>query len=113
MIDREGDQCGELLAFDDNGREALAALGLQGSAGADFIGHLLSDGSRESLHVASGLGKRRVDCRHLPPAARLWPAGTPAGFSRAFTSSAAVLVVVAAPGARWPWTRSNAPANCA
>ena len=99
VIDREGDQCGELLAFDDNGREALAALGLQGSAGADFIGRLLSDGSRESRHVASGLGKRRVDSRHLPPAARLWPAGTPAGFSRAFTSSAAVLVVVAAPGA--------------
>ncbi|WAE54223.1 DUF1989 domain-containing protein [Stutzerimonas frequens] len=102
VIDLEGDQLAELLAFDETGREALAALGLSASPGADFIGRLLHDGSHESRHLASGLGKRRIDCRHLPPAARLWQPGTPAGFSRAFSASAALLVIVAAPGGPVP-----------
>ena len=98
VIDIEGDQRAELLAFDIAGREALAALGLLSSPGADFIDRLLSDGSRESQHVASGLLKRHIDCRHLPTSARLWPDGTPAGFGRTLTASTALLVIVAAPG---------------
>ncbi len=98
VIDIEGNQRAELLAFTEDGREALAALDLQASPGADFIARLLSDGSRESQHVANGLRKRHVDTHHLPTAAWLWQPGTPAGFSRSLTASAALLVIVAAPG---------------
>ncbi|OWJ89810.1 aminomethyltransferase [Pseudomonas sp. A46] len=101
VIDLEGDQGAELLAFAGS-RPALGALGLAESPGADFIGHLLRDGSRESAHVSAGLVRRGIDCRHLPRAARLWPAGTPAGFSRAFSASEALLVLVAAPGGATP-----------
>ncbi len=100
VIDIEGDQPAELLAFAEDGREALSALGLQGSSGADAIACLLHDGSRESRHVTSGLARRGVDCRHLPAAARLWPPATPAGFSRELQASAALCVIVAAPGGR-------------
>ncbi|MDH4582363.1 DUF1989 domain-containing protein [Pseudomonas sp. BN415] len=102
VIDLEGDQAAELLAFAGNGRAALAALGLASSPGADFIAHLLHDGSQEAAHVSAGLVRRGIDSRHLPPAARLWQRGTPAGFSRRFSASEALLVIVAAPGGQTP-----------
>lgn len=97
VIDLEGDQRAELLAYTGN-RPALGALGLQPSLGANCIGHLLQDGSREAAHVTAGLARRGIDCRHLPNAANLWPAATPAGFSRCLQTSEALLVLVAAPG---------------
>ena len=101
-IDLEGDQGAELLAFAADGRPALADLGLAPSPGTDFIHHLLHDGSREAAHVSAGLARRGIDCRHLPSAARLWEGGTPAGFSRTLDASAALLVIVAAPGGPTP-----------
>ncbi|WP_437879697.1 DUF1989 domain-containing protein [Pseudomonas sp. LRF_L74] len=98
VIDLEGDQRAELLAFTGDGREALAALGLAAQAGADAIARLLHDGSREARHVVAGLARYHVDCRHLPNAASLWPAGTPAGYSRELVAGSALQVIVAAPG---------------
>ncbi len=100
VIDLEGDQPAQLLAFLDDGREALSALGLQGTRGADFIGQQLRPSSREARHVVDGLARRGVDSRHLPDAASLWPAGMPAGFRHAMTACSDVLVIVAAPGGR-------------
>ncbi|EPF6605941.1 TPA: aminomethyltransferase family protein [Pseudomonas aeruginosa] len=102
VIDLEGDQPAELLAFASGGRPALAELGLSPNPGAVFIHQLLHDGSREATHVCAGLARRGVDCRHLPSPARLWPAGTPAGFSRTLEVGAPLLVLVAAPGGRTP-----------
>ncbi|BAN47170.1 DUF1989 domain-containing protein [Metapseudomonas resinovorans] len=101
VIDLEGDQAAELLAFAGN-RPALSALGLEPSPGAAFIGHLLHDGSAEAAHVGAGLARSGIDSRHLPAAAQLWPAGTPAGFSRSFSAAEALLVLVAAPGGATP-----------
>lgn len=100
VVDLEGDQAAELLAFTTDGRPALAELGLAPSPGAAFIHHLLHDGSREAAHVSAGLARRGVDCRHLPSPARLWESGTPAGYSRTLDAGAALLVLVAAPGGR-------------
>ncbi|MBD9481422.1 DUF1989 domain-containing protein [Pseudomonas sp. PDM14] len=102
VIDVEGDQSAELLAFTAEGREALAALGLSGQSGADFSARLLANGSAESLHMRLGLSQRGIDCRHLPAAASLWPSATPAGFSRSLSAEAGVLVLVAAPGGHTP-----------
>lgn len=101
VIDVEGDQRAELLAFAGN-RQALGALGLRPSPGAAFIGHLLHDGSREAAHVTAGLARRGIDCRQLPDAARLWSEATPAGHSRVFHSGENLLVLVAAPGGATP-----------
>lgn len=101
VIDIEGDQGAELLAFAGN-RQALGALGLRPSPGAAFIGHLLQDGSREAAHVTAGLARRGIDCRGLPEAARLWSEATPAGHSRVFHSGENLLVLVAAPGGATP-----------
>ncbi|MGE8405821.1 MAG: DUF1989 domain-containing protein [Pseudomonas sp.] len=97
VIDVEGDQRAELLAF-AGARPALAALGLASAAGTGFISHLLHDGSREAAHVSQALARRGIDCRHLPDAAQLWPAATPAGHRRSLQAAEALLVVVAAPG---------------
>ncbi|MFR0693695.1 DUF1989 domain-containing protein [Enterobacterales bacterium AE_CKDN230030158-1A_HGKHYDSX7] len=102
VIDLEGDQGAELLAFAAGGRPALAELGLAPSPGTAFIHQLLQDGSREAAHVCAGLARRGIDCRHLPSPARLWPEGTPAGFSRSLQAGAELLVLVAAPGAQTP-----------
>ncbi|OLS64437.1 DUF1989 domain-containing protein [Pseudomonas putida] len=101
VIDVEGDQGAELLAFAGN-RQALGALGLRASPGAAFISHLLHDGSREAAHVTAGLARRGIDCRALPEAARLWSEATPAGHRRVFHSSEHLLVLVAAPGGATP-----------
>lgn len=97
VIDLEGRQSAELLAF-AGGRAAPAALGLAATPGARFIAELLSEASAESLHTRLGLARRDIDCRALHDAAQLWDADTPAGFSRQFTASAELLVIVAAPG---------------
>ena len=97
VIDVEGNQAAELLAFSDS-RPALSALSLTPTPGARFIAALLHDGSREAAHVRDGLMRRDIDCRHLPDAAQLWPADTPAGFSRNLQASEDLLVIVAAPG---------------
>ncbi|MFZ3025952.1 DUF1989 domain-containing protein [Pseudomonas sp.] len=98
VSDIEGDQRAELLAFDEQGREALAALGLSADPAADFIARQLNLGSPEAVHVRLGLSRRGVDCQHLPRAAQLWDEHSPAGFSRQLQASAPLLVIVAAPG---------------
>ena len=98
VSDIEGDQRAELLAFDEQGREALAALGLSADPAADFIARQLNLGSLDALHVRLGLSRRGVDCQHLPRAAQLWDEHSPAGFSRQLQASAPLLVIVAAPG---------------
>ena len=82
VSDIEGDQRAELLAFDEQGREALAALGLRADPAADFIARQLHLGSLDALHVRLGLSRRGVDCQHLPRAAQPWEEPSPAGFSR-------------------------------
>lgn len=98
VIDIEGRQHAELLAFDAAGRPALAALGLAAAPGSRFIAQLLARDDREAAHVRQGLAKRQVDIRQLPDAASLWGDDTPAGHARRLTASDALLVVVAAPG---------------
>ncbi|MFP6847405.1 MAG: DUF1989 domain-containing protein [Pseudomonas sp.] len=102
VIDIEGDQTAELLAFSEDGREALSALGLRSSGAAHFIAQLLHNGSQESAHISTGLSKRKVDCKSLPNAAQLWPSATPAGYSCSLSSMDNLLVIVAAPGLHSP-----------
>ena len=61
VIDLEGDQRAELLAFDETGREALAALGLLSSPGANFIsGNTIRiDGAASQGTRAWTLGKAK------------------------------------------------------
>jgi aminomethyltransferase len=102
VIDVEGDQHAELLAFDNQGRSALGALGLSGNPDARFIAALLANGSSASAHMRLGLSRQAIDCRHLPDAATLWAAQSPAGYSRRLDASAALVVLVAAPGGASP-----------
>lgn len=102
VIDIEGDQTAELLAFSEDGREALSALGLHSTGTANFIAQLLHNGSQESAHISAGLSKRKVDCACLPNAAQLWPSATPAGYSCSLSSMDNLLVIVAAPGLHSP-----------
>ncbi|MCU1732968.1 aminomethyltransferase, partial [Pseudomonas sp. 20P_3.2_Bac4] len=57
VIDLEGDQRAELLAFAGS-RPALGALGLRPSPDTGFISHLLHDGSREAAYMTEGLVRR-------------------------------------------------------
>jgi aminomethyltransferase len=102
VIDIEGDQAAELLAFSEDGREALSALGLHSTGAANFIAQLLHNASLESAHIRAGLSKRKVDCNSLPNAALLWPSATPAGYSCSLSSTDNLLVIVAAPGLHSP-----------
>jgi aminomethyltransferase len=96
--DVEGCQEAQLLAFDSQGRCALAALGLSGNPDARFITALLANGSAESAQMRLGLSRHAIDCRHLPDAATLWAPESPAGYSRRLDASAALVVLIAAPG---------------
>ena len=100
LIDIEGDQPAELLAFDDQGRNALAALGLFADPSANYIAGLLAGHSADSARMRLGLARRGIRGEALGSAARLWPAQTPAGHTRTLRASAALVVLVAAPGGR-------------
>ena len=102
LIDVEGDQPAELLAFDYQGRNALAALGLAGNPAAGYIAGLLAGHSADSARMRLGLARRGIHGDALGDAASLWPAQTPAGHSRTLRASAALVVLVAAPAAPCP-----------
>jgi aminomethyltransferase len=100
IVDLEGRQPCELMAFDAEGKAALAALELKPSPDASFIATLLRDsrGDPQNSSVLSGLLKRRIDTGASQPAAELWNGDTPAGFTRKLVAAEALLVIVAAPG---------------
>ncbi|MCH2339126.1 DUF1989 domain-containing protein [Pseudomonas sp. NPDC047963] len=102
VIDIEGDQLAELLAFTGDGGNGLAALELQDSPGTTFITDLLRDGGAAAARVRLALTRQGIDCRQLPTAVQLWSPGTPAGFARQFTAGQRLLVLVAAPGGATP-----------
>jgi aminomethyltransferase len=102
VIDLEGDQRAELHAFNPNGHAALAALSLSATPGAEFSQRLLTNGSAASERSQRRLLGLGINATTLPPAADLWPAGTPAGYSRTLQAAEALLVMVAAPGTDSP-----------
>lgn len=109
VIDLEGLQACELLAWDAQGREALGALGLQGSPGADGLARLLQRHDPALRAVHAGLRRRGIDLDRLPTTCQLWPTGGLAGQRRRCTASADVLVLVAAPGASGNVHAQDAP----
>lgn len=98
VIDVEGCQSAELLAFDSQGRNAASALGLNQTPSGNYIARLLSDGSPASLQMRLGLTRQAIDSGNLPAASLLWPEQTPAGYRCSLQASAALVVLVAAPG---------------
>lgn len=98
VIDVEGCQRAELLAFDSQGRNATSALGLKQAASGDYIARLLGNGSAASVQMRLGLARQAIDCGNLPAASLLWPEQTPAGYRCSLQASAALVVLVAAPG---------------
>ncbi|MCX4175848.1 MULTISPECIES: DUF1989 domain-containing protein [Paraburkholderia] len=107
IVDIEGLQPCELMAFDAHGEAALAALDLQASAGASFMASLLHNSA--ASHVLTGLLKRGVHASALQSAATIWSGDTPAGFTRKLIASEALLVIVAAPGAARAIDSQNPP----
>lgn len=98
VIDVEGDQPAHLLAFDDQGRSALAALGLQAAPEAEFIPQLLA----RSPHTCQRLARLGFDRHSRPAVAGLWPAGTPAGHRLTLNAPHHLYLLVAAPGSTVP-----------
>ncbi|WAH61153.1 aminomethyltransferase family protein [Pseudomonas silvicola] len=97
IIDLEGLQACELLMIDGQGRDALAQWALASAPAGAFIHPRLADGSPQARRLLAALHKRGVAPGQLPAAAQLWAAETPAGFSRQFIASDALLVLVGAP----------------
>ncbi|MDO9568926.1 MAG: DUF1989 domain-containing protein [Hydrogenophaga sp.] len=109
VIDPEGQQACELMAWDSAGRDALAALGLRASPGATGAAHLLQRPHPALSPVHAGLRRRGVDLNQLPTPCQLWPAGGLAGQRQRCTATDAVLVLVCAPGADSSVHTQNAP----
>ncbi|MDP2095092.1 MAG: DUF1989 domain-containing protein, partial [Hydrogenophaga sp.] len=109
VVDPEGHQACELMAWDSQGRDALAALGLQASPGAEGTARLLQRPHPALRTVHAGLRRRGVDLDHLPTPCQLWPAGGLAGQRQRCTATAEVLVLVCAPGADSSVHTQNAP----
>ncbi|MFC3609494.1 DUF1989 domain-containing protein [Stutzerimonas tarimensis] len=102
VVDIEGRQPAQLLAFDVDGRLALGGLGLVAAPGATFISSALARDGRETAHLRQGLARRGIDLCRLPEAASLWPEETPAGHRLRLTATEALLVILAAPGETSP-----------
>jgi len=97
VIDVEGLQTCELLAFNALGHSALAALGLIAAPECTFIAGQMAESSIQTRRIVQALNTRGVDARQLATAAELWDEGSPAGHSRNFVASETLLIIVAAP----------------
>lgn len=99
IIDVEGLQPCELMAFDSQGRDALAVLGLSADNGCRFIPHHLARPGLQARRIHQALDKRGIDFAQAKGAASLWDADSPAGFSRRFIAPVPLLILIAAPAA--------------
>lgn len=109
VIDPEGLQACELMAWDAEGRTALSALGLQASPGASGLASLLQRQRPELRALQAGLQRHGIDLEQLPDACQLWSGDGPAGQRQRCTASAELLVLVAAPGLDSQVHEQNAP----
>lgn len=99
VIDVEGLQPCELMAFDSQGRDALAAFGLTVDSGCRLIQSQLTRPSLQTRRIQRALAKRGIDFAQANGAASLWDADSPAGFNRRFVAPTPLLVLIAAPAA--------------
>jgi aminomethyltransferase len=113
VVDLEGLQPCELLAFDASGRDALAALGLNGRHSGGFCAAQLQRPEAVFARARQRLAARGIDCARLPAAANLWPAQSLAGEQRRFTAESTILVLVGAPGEAAPVDRQASPTDLA
>lgn len=98
LLDPEGLQSCELLAFSADGRTTAGALGLAPTPGAEFLARQLQRPERPFVQARERLLRRQVNLQALPPATRLWDSDGPAGQQRELQADCALLVLVAAPG---------------
>lgn len=111
VMDPEGLQPAELLAFDPQGSSALAALGLRGDTDAQAIASLLREASPDSLDAIAQLQSRGIDIAALPPASLLWSSEAPAGQHWLANASSELLVIVCAPGTAGSVERQDNPTS--
>ncbi len=97
LVDVEGAQACELLAFDARGRDALAALGVQAEMPAAGLEALLAHGGDDAARVRAGLERRGVALDGVR-CARLFGAGSAPGSRAELACERDVLCVIAAPG---------------
>jgi aminomethyltransferase len=93
---RDGHQAVELMAFDTEGRVALAALGLQTAGPPAAIRDALAATTEDAQRVLAGL-KRRGIVLGNEDAAILFGTDAPAGTRQVLTASVAVTLVLGAP----------------
>ena len=97
VSDLEGGQPGELVAFDSEGRPALAALGAKDHGTALGLQSVVADGSESAQRVRYGLERRGVDLRNAR-AHRLFGVDSAPGSSVSFTAQSALVVAITALG---------------
>lgn len=109
VIDPEGLQACEVMAWDVQGRDALSALGLQASPGATGTLDLLHSRRPGLAGVLAVLRRHGVEPERLTAPCLLWPADGPAGQLQRCSATAELLVLVAAPGGDSQVHEQNAP----
>ena len=110
IIDNEGGQPGELLAFDSQGRPALGALGARDSGAASALLALLASEEESAQHLARRLARSGIDLARAR-AQKLFALDGEAGASASFTSQGSLIVVVVAPGDSMDPTAQNTPTD--
>ena len=97
IIDPEGSQPGELIAFDKNGKSDCAGLSDDEPVKASGFQQSMSVRSGNTQQVLAGLNRRNIDpsqAKALP----LFGTETPPGLAANYTASKSLLCIVCAPG---------------
>ena len=108
IVDVEGAQPAEVLAFASDGREDLASLGLKPQAEAEGLKRILASDDESAGRLARSLEQRGVALAELR-CARLFDGQSPAGNRIELTAQGALLLTVAAPGEPMAVDQQNAP----
>jgi len=110
VIDPEGRQPGELLAFDAAGRPALGALGAADQGPATGLLSLLAGAEESAAMLARRLARSGIELGRVRAQRLFGPEGE-AGAAVEFTAQGSLLVIVAAPGEAMEPAAQNPPTD--
>ena len=106
----DGGQSLELIALSPDGRDALAALGLQASIQPEWIEHALTRQSEDAQRVRAGLARRGLSLANTR-AARLFGVDTPANSHAHFSAARALTIILGAPARQMLVWEQNPPSD--
>ncbi|MBX2868098.1 MAG: aminomethyltransferase family protein [Acidiferrobacterales bacterium] len=110
LVDPEGLQSADIVAFDDSSEVSTGSLGLPTNAKGDLLATMLNGHSAGAYKIQNKLSGFNIDLANAG-VARVLEGETPAGSSITFQAEKEVIVIIGAPGKPMEVDQQNPPTD--